>query len=192
MWRSEVDSAAVTMKWCSSGSCVEEAGQQVGSKPWTSGGITLACSRSYLEEPRAISSFLWTNKRAFRTQWEFCVYLLVSLSFLFSLYFPISIVYLYPSVPLPTIVVCCFSLVWQAVLINRGIPISNFALSVKLSSIYMTRTEHSNPNSISIFTMKKNLCIPHLHFFFSLVSSTDFSVLTRYWAFFPSSATFYH
>jgi len=42
--------AAVTMKWWRSGSCVEEAGQQAGSKPWNSEEITLASSRSYLEE----------------------------------------------------------------------------------------------------------------------------------------------
>ena len=52
MWRLEVDSAAVTMKWSSSGSCMEEAGQYAGSKPWTSGGLTLASSGSYSEESR--------------------------------------------------------------------------------------------------------------------------------------------
>ena len=50
--KNSIRSAAVTMKWSSSGSCVEEAGREGGSKPWTSGGLTLASARSYREESR--------------------------------------------------------------------------------------------------------------------------------------------
>lgn len=83
--------------------------------------------------------------------------------------------YLFVSIySLPTVILLFLFCGMTGILDNHGTPYSNFALSVKLSSIYMTRIVHSDLKSINISTINKTLCILQLHFLFSQISSTVF------------------